>query len=162
MDPSEVAVDIEIRRQHLVDGVMTDIEGNHSEKIVPGDTVIYRTFVESVETGDTWVRMRVNIEFTDRYGRKVELTRQQIETMVKIKVDETQWIKLSGDGWWYFKQPLKGVEKTPALFEQIVFDGASITPAFAGGSFRMSISAHAVQAKNNATTLEDVAGWPLS
>ena len=100
---------------------------------------------------DAWIRIKVETKVIGADGKELPAD------VVSFTVDETKW--LLKDGYYYYKEPVATEASTEILFDEVYFDLA-MGNEYQGCTTEIIVSAQAVQAANNGTTVEEAAGWP--
>ena len=127
-------------------------------RIMPGTTVSRTAIVKNGDTAqDAYVRAKVDTVVHDSNGNLMALTDAEINQNIILIYDEPDWTLV--DGWWYFNEPLKAGHETPSLFSAVSFS-TNMDNKFQGCTVTVTVTFHAVQAKNNGSSVFDAVGWP--
>ena len=154
-------VDIELKE--FRDLAMTEAYPAEAVPVAPGTKVTKVVVVENTGASDAWVRVKVTptVELSDGTAGS--------PACIGLNFDSANWLK-DGD-YYYYRTPLSNDSAAPALtpplFDTVTFAGV-MDNAYQGSMAFVSVSAEAVQVKNNnpvsqLTTHDDVAqinGWP--
>lgn len=144
-------VEIDLVEKHIDDsGAEVDFPAEPITGVMPGSTV--SKIVSVKNTGaDAWIRVKVEKSVVGEDGADLSAD------VVTFKVDEGKW--LLKDGYYYYKEPVVTEASTEILFDEVYFDLA-MGNEYQGCTTEIIVSAQAVQAANNGTTVEEAAGWP--
>ena len=133
--------------------------------VMPGVDVEKTVSVTNVGPGDAWVRVKVDTAITP--GENVKPKEKLNPGMVTFDVGEG-WIP-GDDGCYYYSLPMKAGETTPNLFSLVSFS-PKMDNDYQGCTVTMTVSAQAVQVKNNDNggdltelteeSFSQVQGWP--
>lgn len=147
-------VDVTLIEQQNINGELQPFP-NGAIAANPGDTV---SKIVSVKCEDeaAWVRVSYDTCFYDGEGNQMNLSEDEILTLVSVDTDEEHWAYK--DGWWYYKAPLNKDEITHNLFENVKFSG-NMNNEFQGSTAKVNVTVQAVQVANNGTEFWEVAGW---
>lgn len=132
--------------------VFVDVSG-----VVPGQAVSKIVRVENVEFArEAWVRLKVDKEITLAEGKSGEIDL----SLVEIDFNTEDWTAREEDGetWYYYNKMLDVGGKTTALFEEVEFSPRTGN-MYQGAEVTITVTAQAVQAKNNGSSALDAAGW---
>ena len=132
--------------------VFVDVSG-----VVPGQAVSKIVRVENVEFArEAWVRLKVDKEITLAEGKSGEIDL----SLVEIDFNTEDWTAREEDGvtWYYYNKMLEVGGKTTALFEEVEFSPRTGN-MYQGAEVTITVTAQAVQAKNNGSSALDAAGW---
>ncbi len=116
--------------------------------------------VENTGSAPAWVRVRI-----EKTVEPADAAVTGLDTKyVGLNYNTAKWDD-GGDGFWYYKEPLKPGAVTPDLFDTVTFS-KDMGNEYMNCRFNIIVSAQAVQADNNAIgegqSVRDVAGWPKS
>ena len=116
--------------------------------------------VENTGSAPAWVRVRI-----EKTVEPADAAVTGLDTKyVGLNYNTAKWDD-GGDGFWYYKEPLKPGKVTPDLFDTVTFS-KDMSNDYMNCRFNIIVSAQAVQADNNAIgegqSVRDVAGWPKS
>ena len=152
-------IGIEIEEFQNVDG-QTVPYPNEPIAIMPGAVVSKIPQVKNLEN-DSWIRARYTITVKNADGEPMNLTADQINSIMTLALNTEDWISRDpADGWLYFKNSVKTTESTNPIFTQVSFDGPNMGNEFQHCTVEIDIQAQAVQSANNGETVFDAAGWP--
>lgn len=132
--------------------VFVDVSG-----VVPGQAVSKIVRVENVEFAkEAWVRLKVDKEIALAEGKSGEIDL----SLVEIDFNTEDWTAREEDGvtWYYYNKMLEVGGKTTALFEEVEFSPRTGN-MYQGAEVTITVTAQAVQAKNNGSSALDAAGW---
>ena len=149
-------VSIEIVEQQLVDGALQPY-APMTVPVMPATTVSKIVSVQSKEQA-AWIRVSLDVTIYDAEGNVMELTDEEIASVVIIDIDSDAWTLQ--DGKWYCNASAKAGELTAPLFEQVAFSGANMDNRFQGCTVVIDIAAEAVQTANNGANVLEAMGWP--
>ena len=124
--------------------------------VLPGQAYAKRVSVTNRSAGqDAWVRVRVEKAFLNADGSAFA---GDPAALVLLGLNEADW---SYDGgYYYYRHALSPGETTAALFTGVLLDGETLDGRYSGVKAAVSVTAHAVQVKNNADSAEAALGWP--
>lgn len=114
------------------------------ENVNPGDTHEKKVTIESLGSKQTYIRVQLTPKWENADGIISELKEKE-PTSYDIGGD---WIE-GEEGWYYYKDIMKGGETTP-LIEEVKFDGPKMGDKYQGATFTLTIKAEAVQASHEA------------
>ena len=126
--------------------------------VMPGESITKIVTVKNTDA-DAFVRAQFHITVLDADGDKI--SPDKLPNLDKAIVIEcgADWQK-GADGWYYYAEPLKVGEVTPALFSEVAFDGPNMTNEYQNCTVTVDVIAQAVQAANNGDSAMDAKGWP--
>ena len=133
------------------------VDGVTSYRILPDSTVSKTVAVKSEEAA-AWVRMRYSLEVY-RGDEKLNISRDELNQMIRITPDETNWTSVGG--WWYCNSAVPKGQTSAPLFTQIHF-APEMGNEYQGTTLKLIITAEAVQKANNGTSVLEAAGWPTT
>lgn len=114
--------------------------------------------VENTGSAPAWVRVKI-----EKTVEPADAAVTGLDTKyVGLNYDTENWVD-GGNGFWYYKEPLKPGATTPNLFDTVTFS-KDMGNDYMNCKFNIIVSAQAVQSDNNGDgqTVLDVAGWPES
>lgn len=123
--------------------------------LVPASEVTKRVRIENLDR-DSFVRAKIDVVIL-KNGQPTNLKTD----VVKILGKNNKWITRNpGDGWFYYEDILTAGTKTEELMSKVSFDGPTMNNDYQGCTVKVIITAQAVQADNNKTTVLEALGWP--
>ena len=144
-------VGIDLVEKHIGDdGAVVDFPEEGISGVLPGHSVSKIVTVKNTEA-EAWIRVSVEKAVTAADGSALSAD------LITFQVDETKW--LEKDGYYYYRTPVATGESTDVLFDEVLFSG-EMGNEYQGCKTEIIVSAEAVQAANNGTTVEEAAGWP--
>lgn len=149
-------IDVSVVQQQLVDGALQP-SGDQPIPVMPDTTFSKVVSVQSTKQ-TAWVRLRYEITVYDAQGAEKPLTEEELNRIIIITPDDTNWLFL--DGWWYYTDAIGFGETAKPLFETITFSGPNMGNEYQGCSMVLTLTAQAVQQANNGETVQEAAGWP--
>ena len=143
-----------------VDGNTVTI-GWKLEGVMPGVDVAKTVSVKNEGPGDAWVRVKVVKTIDPAEGVTETLSPDKVTFQVG-----QDWLD-TGDGYYYYSKPMQAGKTTSDLFSEVTF-APDMSNAYQGCTVTITVSAQAVQVKNNASDLTQldtsnytqVKGWP--
>ena len=133
----------------------TEIEYKDPTGVMPGEPVSKIVRVHN-DDADAYVRVKVDIS--------VEKGSAAVPVGNAISIDYNSDAWTYADGWYYYNDILPGGQTTPALFEEVELSGDNMGNEYQNAKIYVNVYAQAVQAQNNAPTVEKdvttVQGWP--
>ncbi len=152
------AVDIAIEQwQDTEAGRIPDLDEARIP-VMPGVTVSKIVTVKNLDA-DAFIRAKVEILLTDGSGKKMELSEEELGSIISVAVNEDDW-RSKDDGWLYYAGAVQSDASTRPLFTQVAFDGPNMTNAYQNCRAEIIVKAQAVQAANNGGNVLEVIGWP--
>ena len=124
------------------------------ENAMPGETYSKIPKVKNVDSGDAWIRMKLEKSVRLADGSTGELP----EDAIQLDLDEENWLD-GGDGYFYYKEILKPTETTEPLFTTVTLK-KELENEFMNAKFSLDLTAEAVQVANNGSTILEANGWP--
>ena len=125
--------------------------------VMPGQSITKIVTVRNTDA-DAYVRAQFHITVLGADGDKINP--EDLPNLDKAIVIECGADWELKDGWYYYADPLKVGEVTPALFSEVVFDGPNMTNEYQNCTVTVDVIAQAVQAANNGDSAMDAQGWP--
>lgn len=116
--------------------------------------------VENTGSAPAWVRVKI-----EKTVEPADAAVTGLDTKyVGLNYNTAKWVD-GGNGFWYYKEPLKPGATTPNLFDTVTFS-KDMGNDYMNCKFNIIVSAQAVQSDNNGVgdgqSVLDVAGWPES
>jgi len=142
--------------------IETCLDENNKEREVKNNEILDITYTSEVSrivkiknlgNHDFFARISLDIIGIDSNNNNF-----YANDFVSYNINTNDWIYK--DGWYYYKKIVKQDDTTSNLLTQINFDTNNITKKYPKSNFKFNIKAEAVQAKNNASNVLDVVGWP--
>ena len=150
------SVEVSVVEQQLTDGALQPYP-EQPIPVMPG-TEVSKIVSARSEAQKAWVRMAFAVSIYDAAGEKVDISEEELESMILIAPEEAAWTER--DGWWYCAEPVGHGELTPPLFESVAFSGPEMGNEFQNCTVIIDVTAQAVQQANNGQTVLDAVGWP--
>lgn len=122
--------------------------------VMPGAEVTKIVEVKNTGSNDAYIRVKVEKQILLSEGVEGEPD----SGLMKLDFDETRWT-LGEDGFYYYKDALKPGEVTEPLFASVTFD-ISMGNLYQNSTAKVDVTAYAVQADNNGSTVTEAKGWP--
>ena len=120
--------------------------------IIPGDIVSKRVNIENICGQPFYLRVRV--------VNGIDSDQLSAEDVFKINLNETHWT-LREDGYIYYNRILEPGETTEPVFTQVEIVGSKVDQNYIGKTLTLTVSAQAVQSKNNPADFPwEAQGWP--
>ena len=126
--------------------------------VMPATTKEREVIVSNTGNNDCYVRVKLKTVVTP-FVSETTLTPGKIT----LHLNSDFWTE-GTDGFWYYNEVLKSGKDTPNLLKSIQF-ADDMGNEYQNAKFSISVSAQAVQAKNNAPengSVLKVTGWPSS
>lgn len=127
--------------------------------VMPGTSVSKIVTVENTGESEAWVRVKVEIAIVDAEGGALPSAFGGSSTPVVAFTVLTGWQE--HEGYYYYDTPVVAGGFTSALFEEVTFDGL-IGNEYQSCTATITVTAQAVQSRNNGATVLAAAGWPIS
>ena len=142
--------DIELKiHEYTADGSRFPEEGVY---IIPGDIVSKRVHVENSCGHPFYLRVRLI--------NGIDSDELSADDVFKVNLNETNWT-LREDGYIYYNRILEPGETTEPVFTQVEIVGAKVDQNYIGKTLTLTVSAEAVQSKNNPAEYPwEAQGWP--
>ena len=148
------AVDVTLIEEQKVDGKLEPFPSG-LVYAKPGMTISKIVSIKC-EDADSWVRVKVDSNFSDKEGNLLNVDKNTIESSVIFDTNTEDWEYK--DGWWYYKEPLKKGKTTENLFENVTFS-KNMGNVFQGSTVDIKVSVQAVQVANNGNSVLEASGW---
>lgn len=123
------------------------------ENALPGETYSKIPKVKNVDSGDAWIRMKLEKSVRLADGSTGELP----EDAFIFDFDTENWEEK--DGYFYYKKVLTPGETTEPLFTTVTLK-KELENKFMDAKFMLDINAEAVQVANNGSSALIANGWP--
>ena len=121
-------------------------------RVFPGDKVSKEVTVENTCGQPFYLRIRLT--------NGVEKLIMPVEDVFAFDVNTADWT-LHEDGCYYYNQVLQAGERTSHLFKEVELVREQVAGRFAGKTLTLTVTAEAVQSKNNpADHPWQAQGWP--
>ena len=134
-------------------------DDQHAEGVMPGSELEKKVQVQNLDE-PAWIRVKVTVSCN---GKAVDPKVMAIDYNVGTAAN--QWTK-GEDNIYYYNSIVSAPDKTAPLFSKVAFSGKDMGNEYQNSEFVVSVEAQAVQAQNNAPTVENdvttVQGWPNS
>ena len=122
--------------------------------LVPTSEVDKCVRIENLDR-DSFVRAKIDVVIL-KNGQPTDLDTD----VVKILGKNDKWkTRNPGDGWFYYEDILTAGTKTEYLMDTVSFDD-KMGNDYQGCTVKVIVTAQAVQADNNKTTVLEALGWP--
>ncbi len=164
-------ISIELVEKMLVSGEEVDFPEDGVEGVMPGDkpSKIVRVHnhggqeAGEPQSAEAWVRVQVakQVLVPDEKGRPQDRT-EALGHLIHIQFDTKKWTqsgKTGEESLYYYKEKLAPGADTESLFKEVHFDTA-MNNDYQNATVKIVVTAHAVQAANNGSTVLDATGWP--
>lgn len=152
-------IDIELEEWQDPDGDGEDLQPYPSDPIpvMPGTSLSKIVLVRNKDA-ESWIRASVKIVITDAEGKTMELTQEQLDEVISLDINDTDWTE--DGGWYYYNAPVAKDGSTEPLFTTVTFSGPNMTNEYQNCTVEIIVSAQATQYANNGETVMEAAGWP--
>lgn len=141
------AVDIEI-----------DVPNDEIE-IMPGTKVSKMATVKNLDAA-AYVRAKFECAITDANDELMALSPEELDEIVIVNVDDTNWVRKEGDNeWWYYSKSIETDDVVEMQFE-VSFSGPNMTNEYQSSTVTIAVKAQAVQTANNQGSVLEADGWP--
>lgn len=130
------------------------IAGPTAMRIVPGACVQKTVFVENTGTGQMYLRLTVDKEFTlseQNRGQTVD------PSLVQLEINTAHWTLI--DGFYYYKTPIDHGAITEPLFTAVKFS-SKMDNTYTNSTITLHIKAYATQVTSNGTSVFEAENWP--
>ena len=125
--------------------------------VLPGVTVDKAAALCNVETVQpAYVRARVDVEIRDIVNWPVSVTPEELASILVLPRG-SGWVEK--DGWLYYEKALRPGQTTEDLFSSVTF-AAEMPNKFQNCTAAITVTAQAVQVKNNGESVFEALGWP--
>lgn len=105
---------------------------------------------------DSFIRAKIDVAIK-KDGKPTDLD----PSVVAITLGSEKWLTKEGDSQWLYYDKLMGYDEyTEELMTKVSFSGPGMTNEYQGCTIEVTITAQAVQADNNKTTVLEALGWP--
>lgn len=141
---------IDIHIEEFADTTMETVYVD-PEVVMPGSQVDKVVRVSNLER-DSFVRAKITVTMEN-----VNTKDETVKDPVTITMGSNKWIYK--DGWYYYNAVLGASGKTEPLMTKVSFS-PQMGNGYQGGTIKVTITAQAVQADNNKTTVLEALGWP--
>lgn len=156
---SSGGVDIKIEEWQDVNGVLTPFPEKAIE-IMPNTTVSKIVNVRNLEE-KAYIRARFEIIITKPDGSVIELSQEELSTLISVDVNGEGWVRKNGDdSWWYHAAAIGTNATTESFFTEVAFDGPNMTNEYRNCTVEIIVKAQGVQTANNGIYVLDAVGWP--
>ena len=125
---------------------------NGAFNVMPGQTVSKIPYVDNSGTADFYTRIRLTSTIT--------VDGKELPTDV-LELDIADSWTLAEDGWYYYTKAVTPSERTEPLFTGVTFV-AGMGNEYQNAEVTIEVEAQAVQSKNNGTSWDTAAGWPIA
>ena len=125
---------------------------NGAFNVMPGQTVSKIPYVDNSGTADFYTRIRLTSTIT--------VDGKELPTDV-LELDIADSWTLAEDGWYYYTKAVTPSEHTEPLFTGVTFVD-EMGNEYQNAEVTIEVEAQAVQSKNNGTSWDTAAGWPIA
>lgn len=133
---------------------------NKQIAVMPGSTVSKVVCIRNQEA-ESYIRAAVDILVEDENGDIVSLPPQEVQQIIRLDMNSTDWEQNSDDvAWWYYCHPVSGGESTSPLFTGVSFSGKNMGNRFCNSTIEIQVHAQAVQTAHNGSSAITARGWP--
>lgn len=154
-------VNIDIEEWQQIDDKLVPYPKGEPMHIMPNTAVSKIVTVKNVDA-DSFIRANYKIIIKDREGKVIDITPENLASIVSVNLNEAEWLRKEGDNdWWYYNKQVIGGEVTEPLFTEVVFDGPNMTNEYQNCMVDVIVNAQAVQAANNGDSVMEAQGWPV-
>jgi len=122
------------------------------ENAMPGETYSKIPKVKNTDSGDAWVRIKIEKSVRLADG----LTAEVPEGALLLDLNTENW--LEKDGYYYYSKILKPTETTEPLFTTLTLK-KELENEFMDAKFSLDLTAEAVQVANNGSSALTANGW---
>lgn len=127
--------------------------------VMPGTSVSKIVTVQNTGESEAWIRVKVEVAIEDAEGGALPATFGGSSTPVVSFTALSGWQEQAG--YYYYETPVGAGGFTSALFEEVAFDEL-IGNEYQNCTATITVTAQAVQSRNNGATVLAAAGWPIS
>lgn len=163
-------IGIELVEKTVENGAEVDFPRDGISGVMPGTEVSKIVTVKNTDSGDAWLRAKV--ESTIRSAAQQELPKTIAVGQTSVDVltldfniavaEGGYWID-GGDGFYYYSVPVRAAESTSALFRTVSF-AKEMGNEYQNCKVFIDVTAQAVQSANNPIpdggSVTDIKGWP--
>lgn len=152
-------VDIKIEEWQKTDnGLLPYPEGPIA--FMPGVSVSKIVDINNLQA-ESYVRAKFELIIRDAEGTEMDLSEEEAALLIKIAVNEPDWVRKEGDTeWWYCSAALGTGDVSAPFITEVAFDGPNMTNEYQGCTVDVIVSAQAVQTANNGGSAVNAVGWP--
>ena len=135
--------------EHTADGEVFPEEGVY---VIPGDVVSKRVTIENICSQPFYLRVKL---VTGVAGESTPA-----DALLRMDLNTEYWVQHE-DGYLYYTEILKPGQTTESVFTHVEIVGDHVDQTHLGKTLTLSVTAQAVQSKNNpADDPWDASGWP--
>ncbi len=128
---------------------------NGAFNVMPGQTVSKIPYVDNTGTADFYTRVKLATAITAEDGTVLDA-----DKVLTLDIDTTLWVLQ--DGWYYYTKAITPGERTEPLFTGVTFAAVEMGNEYQNATVTIEVDAQAVQSKNNGTSWDTAAGWPVA
>ena len=141
--------------EKMLDADGKEVDFTNQNGIMPGQSVskIVRVLNNAEKSAEAWIRVKVEKAVTVD-GKELDAS------VITMDFNTTDWTEK--DGWFYYNKSVMPGDETTNLFTKVNFAGVEMDNAYQNATVTVTVSAQAVQTKNNGTTVLTAAGWPIA
>lgn len=163
-------IGIELVEKTVEDGVEVDFPKDGISGVMPGTEVAKIVTVKNVDSGDAWLRVKVDTTIQSAAQQPLPKTIAVGQTSVDVVTldfntavaEGGYWVD-GGDGFYYYSVPVHAGQSTSALFRTVSF-AREMGNDYQNCKVFIDVTAQAVQSANNAIpdggSVTDIKGWP--
>lgn len=149
---SSGGIDIELV-ETAIDGSGELVPFQNPENLLPGETLSKIPEVKNDGHAAAFVRTKIDLTVVLADGTTTTVP----EGLIGVNYNTAAWHR-DEDGYFYYYEPLPGQAQTEKLFDTVAI-ASELGNIYKDATFRMVVSAEAVQAANNGITAEAAEGW---
>lgn len=121
-------------------------------KVLPGDKVSKEVSVENTCAQPFYLRLRLT--------NGIEGMQESVENVFAFETNTADWT-LREDGFYYYNKVLEPGQRTSPLLKEVEMVWEQISGRFSGRTLTLTVTAEAVQSKNNPVDHPwEAQGWP--
>lgn len=139
-------------------GALVDFPEEGIGGIMPASSVSKIVRVQNTGDSEAWIRIKMESEIRNANGDSLPTQIGEEHQPVISCMVLDGWLN-GEDGYWYCKKPVAPDALTDILFEEIHFAPA-MGNEYQNCTANIMISAQAVQAENNGSSITEAKGWP--
>ena len=134
---------------------------NGAFNVMPGETVSKIPYVDNNGTADFYTRMQLTQSITVEGNEMPTTMIVDGEEIPLLELDISPEWKLEDDGWYYYAKAVAPESRTEPLFTGVTFV-PGMGNEYQNATVTIEVVAQAVQSKNNGTSAQTAAGWPVA
>lgn len=159
-------IGIELVEKTVENGAEVDFPTDGISGVMPGTEVAKIVTVKNTDSGDAWLRVKVESSIQSAAQQELPKTLtvgQTSVSVVTLDFNTDDWVD-GGDGFYYYSAPVRAGESTSALFRTVSF-AKEMGNEYQNCKVFIDVTAQAVQSANNPIpdggSLTDIKGWPI-